>query len=206
MLAARDLPEAYLEDRHIRAVDARKVVGVRTSHAIQANESVMWSDLATAEGRRSLSGVIQNGKRAFTVTSDNGTLSPLVRPGDRVDLLLTTERGSDTVTFPLLQNLLVLAVGSDVGQGAEERGTVAGTMMRNAVTVSVTLAQAQLIAVASRRGKVTPILRNPSDIAVIEGVLETSTSDVLEAERLSDIQNTKRVVPSAGDKEIERVR
>jgi pilus assembly protein CpaB len=204
VLAVRDLPEAYVEERHIRETDARKVIGVRANHAIQANESLLWTDLATGGARRNLSMVIQSGKRAITVAGDKGTLNSLLRPGDRVDLLLTAARGADTVTYPLLQNLLVLAVGSDVGHGEEDDGKMGG-ISKNAVTLSVTLKEAQLISVAGQSGKLTPVLRNPADIVVAEQVPETTKADVLEAERVAAAQNRRQINMGSVGKEIERV-
>jgi pilus assembly protein CpaB len=212
MLAVRDLPEAYVEERHIRVADSRKVIGVRVNTAVQANESLLWSDLATGGARRNLSGLIQSGKRAVTVRGEDGTLNSLVRPGDRVDLLLTAERGTQAVTVPLLQNLLVLAVGDDLGNGTEG-ATTPSNYSRNAVTLGVTLAQAQLISIATSRGKLTPVLRNPADIAVIDDLPETTAADLMIAEKLADprarshrTEKPPTPLPSvAAGKEIERV-
>ncbi len=205
ILAVRELPEAYVEERHIRESDARKVIGVRPSHAIQANESLLWTDLATGGARRNLSTVIQNGKRAITVPGQEGTLTALVKPGDRVDLLMTANRGLEMVTFPLLQNLLVLAVGTDLGHGDEETGSTTSNNMRHAVTVSVTLSEAQLISIAMQTGRLTPVLRNPADIVVAENFPEATKADVLAAEKAAEAQNTRKVTPNTQGKEIERV-
>ena len=188
MLAVRDLPESYVEERHIRVADARKVVGVRVNTSVQANESLLWTDLSTGSARRNLSGLIQSGKRAITVRGEDGTLNSLVRPGDRVDLLLTADRAGQPVTVPLLQNLLVLAVGDDVGGGASEGGKSTSNYARNAVTIGVTLAQAQMISIATSKGKLTPVLRNPADIAVIDDLPETTGADVMSADKLAETQ------------------
>jgi pilus assembly protein CpaB len=204
MLGVRDLPEAYVEDRHIRESDARKVIGVRANQALQANESLFWTDLATGSARRNLSMVIQNGKRAITVRGDEGTLTSLLKPGDRVDLLMTANRGTETVTFPLLQNLLVLAVGTDLGHGDEDVG-MSSYALRGSVTLSVTLAEAQLVSIATQSGTLTPVLRNPADIVVAEDFPETTKADVLAAEKVAEAQDRRKVVPHVDGKEIERV-
>jgi len=183
MLGVRDLPEAYLEPRHIPATDLRRVVGVRSSARVGAGESLLWSDLASVDGRRSLSSLVRPGQRAYTVRSEEGTLAQLVRPGDRVDLLLTTAEGAETVAYPLLQNLLVLAVGMDLGDGAEEVGSTRRGARRQEVTVALSLANAQLLSVATRSGNVVPVLRNPDDITVQEGALEVKTADLSHRER-----------------------
>src|SRR5688572_32721057 len=41
------LPQAYVGERNIYARDSKKVVGIRVSTQIKANEPLLWSDLAT---------------------------------------------------------------------------------------------------------------------------------------------------------------
>ena len=58
MLAERDLPSSYVEERHIRAEDAQRIIGIRVSMGVKANSSILWTDLATtSEQRRDLSGM-----------------------------------------------------------------------------------------------------------------------------------------------------
>src|SRR5688572_29806238 len=112
MVGIRPLPQAYVEDRHVVASDARRIIGVRVSMGVKANESVLWTDLATtSEQRRDLSALVRNGMRAITVRADvTSSFGGLLRPGDRVDVLLTAARSEggsgERVTIPLLQNLL----------------------------------------------------------------------------------------------------
>lgn len=207
LVAVRELPAKYLEDRHILASDARRILGVRTSMGVRANESVLWTDLATASAsERSLSGLVQQGMRAVTVRASHGSsLGGLLRPGDRVDLLLTTERGSGgEVTIPLLQNLLVLAVGSDTGapDGSQMRSLASAD-----VTLSATVAQAQALVHASTSGALSLVLRNPDDISVARDLPETTAADIQLAERIARLQNRRGRTEDADDakKEIERV-
>lgn len=182
MIGIRRVPAAYVEERQIRASDLTAVIGVRLSMGVSANQSILWSDLATgSEQRRDLSTLVQPGMRAVTLSAGQGsTFGGLLRPGDRVDVLHTTTRAGREVTLPLLQNVLVLAVDSDTGGGEnEERSPSRGRR----ISVSVTLDQAQLLAHADHGGDVTLVLRNPADIALVEDVPETSDEDILDAER-----------------------
>ena len=71
MLGVRYMPEAYVEFRHIRARDASRIIGVRMSMEVKANESILWSDLATTTGeRRDLSSLVRSGMRAITIRAD----------------------------------------------------------------------------------------------------------------------------------------
>ncbi len=186
MLGVRYMPEAYVEFRHIRARDASRIIGVRMSMEVKANESILWSDLATTTGeRRDLSSLVRNGMRAITIRADaTSGFGGLLRPGDRVDAFLTVSRANDDdarVTIPLLQNVIVLAVGQDTG--AIQDGNARRAASISQVTLGVTVTQAQLVAFATDRGRLTLVLRNPDDIAVLKDLPETTVDDILEAER-----------------------
>ncbi len=180
-LAVRDLPEDYLEPRHIREADAQRIIGVRVRTRLEANESLLWSDLATASGEaRDLASLIRPGMRAIAIrATPESSFDGLLRPGDRVDVLLTTERAgsSDRITMPLEQNLLVLATGRDVGatdQGDTKRGRQA------TVTLAATLEQAEILAFGIDRGDLTLVLRHPDDIATVEGMPEATVASIME--------------------------
>jgi pilus assembly protein CpaB len=180
-LGVRGIPVSYIDDRAVRASQAEKVVGLRVRSRIKANESILWSDLSAA-GRdsRDLAGMVQPGMRAVSFSATVASaFHGLLRPGDRVDVLLTTERpggGEQRVTFALLQNVLVLAVGDDLGaadRGNQELG------LTTTVSVGVSAEQAQVLAFAIDRGPLTLSLRNPEDIETLEGLPETEALDIL---------------------------
>ncbi|MEM9190054.1 MAG: Flp pilus assembly protein CpaB [Myxococcota bacterium] len=181
MLGVREVPSSYLEERHIRASDAQRIIGIRVSMGVRANESVLWTDLSTtAQQRRDLSGLVRNGMRAITIRADvTSAFGGLLRPGNRVDVLLTATRGpNDYVTLPLLQNVLVLAVGRDTGsRGNSEREED----QFEEITLSVTVEQAQILTFSGRAvGRLTLILRNDEDLAILEELPETDRNDILE--------------------------
>lgn len=192
MLGYRPLPQSYVEDRHIPASDAQRIIGVRVTSGVRGGESLLWTDLATtSEQRRDLSALVRNGMRAITIRADvSASFGGLLRAGDRVDALLTAERDDNQhITIPLLQNLLVLASGRDTGapvRPGERRRTTQGQI--NQVTLSVTLEQAGVLALAQEQGRLTLALRNPEDIALIENAPDTTTADIIEPTRRARIQ------------------
>jgi pilus assembly protein CpaB len=200
MIVGRPLPAAYLEDRHITVADQERVMGVRVVSGIRAGESILWTDLATTtDTSRDLSSLVRSGMRAITIQADqSATFGGLVRPGDRVDVLMTLTRPSagptisldeDRVTIALLQNLLVLAAGQDTG-AIQRSATARAPTQMNDVTLSTTVEQAQLLAFSQQRGRLTLLLRHPDDITVIEGLPETTTDDIIEPERRETRQHT----------------
>lgn len=73
ILAVRDIPEAYVDARHVRASEVQKVLGARVASGLRANETVLWNDLAKFnEHARVLSGLVQNGMRAVSIDSRSG--------------------------------------------------------------------------------------------------------------------------------------
>lgn len=195
-LGVRDLPQAYVEDRHIRASDLNRVLGVKVSTSLRANQSLLWTDLSTtSQERRDLSNLLREGMRALTVrTGSTSAFGGLLRPGDRVDVLLTAQRpgGTEQVTVPLLQNNLVLAVGADTG-GPDADHEDQGRRGRD-VTLAVTMEQAALLTHAEERGDLQLVLRNPDDVAILEELPETTANDLMEAERRA-IRQVRHAAP-----------
>lgn len=210
MLAGRELPSSYIEDRHILATEQDRILGVRVVGGVRAGESILWTDLATtSDTSRDLSGLVRAGMRAITIEADQtSSFGGLVRPGDRVDVLMTLDRrvtgaaasatgdSVERVTVPLLQNLLVLAAGEDMGAPSRSSSTSRSSHVSQ-VTLNATLEQAQLLAFASQRGRLSLIMRNPDDIAVLEGLPETTTADIIEVERRERIVRSRPRTPDA---------
>jgi pilus assembly protein CpaB len=182
---------------------------VRVSRSIRANESILWSDLAvTTEDGRTLSDMVKPGRRALAVPATlPSTFGGLLRPGDRVDALLTTadRDSSRRVTVPLLQNVLVLAVGNDVGatpsfgsQDSDEELPTWRTHLTT-VTVAVTVRQAELLTLAQDQGTLSLILRNPEDVAVVDGLPEATRADLLDQARREQMQKHQPRIRRSGN-------
>src|SRR5512140_651818 len=48
LVATREVPQAYVEDRAIKEVEKAKILGLRVGNTVQANQTLMWTDLITA--------------------------------------------------------------------------------------------------------------------------------------------------------------
>ena len=100
-LSTREVPQAYLEPRAVREAERQKVIGLRLGTTVQAGQTLMWTDLATAnEERRDLSTLIQPGHRGVSIhTRREDSSAGMVKPGDYGDDLVTLaekERESET--------------------------------------------------------------------------------------------------------------
>jgi pilus assembly protein CpaB len=179
MLSVRDIPIAYVDARMIKAAERDKVVGLRTFAPLEAQNVVMWNDLAvSAEEHRDLSSLVTPGFRAVYIRAmreDQG--APLISPGDYVDVIATLPQASDgrgdrNTAVVLLQKVLVLASGGktspDEPSGPSDKRTP--VQREDGLTLSLSLQAAQLIALASERGHFSVALRSPDDPRTIDGI------------------------------------
>ena len=198
-IAVRVVPVAYVESRAVRESDRAKVLGLRIATAVQPNQSVFWTDLAIAtDDRRDLSSLVQPGMRAVTIRAANDDKSfALIRPGDRVDVIATLapEKASgekvagEKAAVVLLQNILVLAVGLETGNEVPASGArSSGDSRQQVMSLSLNLQEAQLVALALDRGRITVALRNPSDLRVTEGMSDLSSTALVESTSRKAIQ------------------
>jgi pilus assembly protein CpaB len=192
-LTTREIPRAYLEDRAIRESDKAKVLGLRLGGVVQPQEILMWTDLAVAgDDRRDLSALVQPGRRALTIALRDDAASAGVKPGDYVDVigLASSGAGGDARTASvLLQRALVLAGGDARGIGANDPKPAFGPTH---LTLSVSLADAQLLAAAAERGTLSIALRSPEDNHAAEGVPPVTVGAVAEAAPGDDFRVTRR--------------
>jgi pilus assembly protein CpaB len=196
VLGIRPIPQAYVGRRNINAQDAKKVVGIRVSTQIDANEPVLWSDIATlVQPGRDLSTAVQDGKRALSL-GQTSTFDGLLRPGDRVDILFTPSSGEETSM--LLQNILVLSVG---GQLSQDEAVRPGS---RSVSISVSVEEGQLVTQAERQGSLRLVLRNPEDIELLEGVAKANRGDIIQ--QAAAVQRRALAPAKPASKEIDHVR
>jgi pilus assembly protein CpaB len=183
-LAEREVPEAYVPTRSVRSSDRQKVTGLRVNTALQAQDQLLWSDVAgLTDQNRNVSTLIQPGMRAYVIQAA-GRAAQLVQPGDRVDVVGTftqQESSEHRVSAVLLQNVLVLARGSAV------QGSASTSPEGRELALSVSLAQSQILAAASDRGTLSVALRSPEDVNVQDGVVDVNSRIFAEPERRAAI-------------------
>ncbi len=176
MLAVRSVPQAYVESRAIRENDRTRVLGLKVETAIKPQQGILWTDLAvTTDDRRNLTDLIQPGMRAVGIRASGEDQSfALIRPGNRVDVVANIPQPKDEtqrVAVLLAQNLLVLAVGLDMG-GEVVGPRSSGDRRESVLTVSATVTQIQQLSLAAERGKLTVALKPNGKVDLAEGIVE----------------------------------
>lgn len=185
-LARREVPAAFVPAGSIDESALEQALARQLLIAVGAGEPISTTQLASPDGR-TLAARLQAGTRAMTVPVDDiSSQAGLIRPGDRVDLLLAEERTEESErclsVSPLMQSLNVIATGQyqqdplraeSARLEPSQRGPTR-EMQYSTLTFDVSPEQAQKLALALRVGELIPMLRAVDDDATME--LSTLTS------------------------------
>jgi len=162
---------------------------------VTAGEPILESTLAPVDvAAGGISSVVKPGFRALAVKGNKVIgLAGFIRPGHRVDVLATLEaegRGNRDITKVVLENVLVLATGSEMVE--DHQGN---SMPVDVYTLEVTPEDGEKLALADAKGKLQFALRNPTDNEKIltKGATLTNT---LASLRNAGVKRDGRVVPS----------
>lgn len=168
MLDVREIPERYLDERHIAERDLGKVEGTMIRSRVSAGDALLWSDLGLSEGVAALSELVPVGRRAVRLLGSDVSFGGLLRAGDRVDVLLTESPdafggGPSVRTTTLLEAVIVLAVGDEI---VTPHASTQGESSGGAVTLSVWPAEAEKLESHRARGVLRLSLRHPEDLTL----------------------------------------
>lgn len=168
-LGSLTMPAAGLRGQAVEESSYRDILGRRTLSAHSKGEVLFWSDVEGGNpSEYGISADIKKNMRAVSVNcSGAASVSGMVRPNDHVDVIGTFDfEGKsgkrDFVTCTMLQNVLVLATGSETAKG----GNPTAGLMRNysTVTLEVTPREAEMLAFAEQlKGRIVLSLRNRKD-------------------------------------------
>src|SRR5215216_5718471 len=132
---------------------------------IGAREPITESRLAPEGTAGGLTAIIPEGYRAMTVKVDDASgVSGFLQPGAIVDVVVVIDPkensiNQDPISKVVLQNVRVLANAQNMDKPKDEREATAV----KAVTLQVTPAQAEKLALASNEGKLQLVMRSQID-------------------------------------------
>ncbi len=106
--------------------DVEDVIGKSTYVLIYPGEQITLTKLINQDGRPVLDRQVEKKMRAMTLTiAPHTSVSRLIRPGNRIDILTTVNYDSDGSTLfevkTLVQNVLVLATGKNIQNAVPTR-------------------------------------------------------------------------------------
>jgi pilus assembly protein CpaB len=209
-LVAESVPASFMEARAVHAVDMAKVRGVRTATALEPQDTLLWTDLAVSQERRDLSALIQPGSRAVTIhaqVAGSGAEGALIRPGDYVDILASlapnegpfSDKNQKLISVLLLQRILILAVGA-ITDPQTMRAALATQEATEALegaplSLSLKVEEAQLLALAQERGKLSVLLRQPDDARIFDAAPELPVSNLFDSAFRNELHRRRGVDP-----------
>ncbi len=180
MVTTMDIPRKYMQQDSFEIKtesDMKLVMNLVTRTRIPKGDQLTQSSLVSLSPESGLSVKIPPGYRGAMVPIDP-EMKALIKPGDRVDVLVTfdammNDGRKEKVTATILQNVLVIAVGTNLGQGmsaAEFKGLAKSEAKTAAFSEKATLSlalnptEAQYLALSLNQGTPTVILRGLGDV------------------------------------------
>jgi pilus assembly protein CpaB len=184
-LATRKVASSYVDERVVLVRQIEDVEGLVAAIDIPSGQMLQWSDFSRRNNAEpaDLASLIEAGQRAVTISVDGPlSMGGMLRPGHRVDILGTFTRGDsrrDRVTTTILQNVKVLATGQNV-RGNEDAD---GKKRYSTVSLSITIEEAEQLALASKQGTLALALRGHQDLEVVRGVPTKELEDLLKIDK-----------------------
>ena len=141
---------------------------------LKVNEPILESKLApisvTTGG---VAAIIDPKKRAMAIRVDKIIgVAGFILPGNRVDVLVTISQGETTITKTVLNNMLVLATGTELEKKEKEEKPY----LVDVITMEVTPVEGEKLALAASQGRLALALRNFTDTEPVMTRGETVSS------------------------------
>jgi pilus assembly protein CpaB len=150
-------PEPLLPDQAFWVPDS--VEGRVARVDIFPGEAIVAGRLAPVGTKAGLEAMIEPGKRAVSIRVDDvSAIAGMVQPNSRVDLMLTLQTAEQQRARLFMENMRILAMGSELQPGPDGR-----PIQASVATLEVTPTQAERLAVAVAQGRIALALRGYSD-------------------------------------------
>ena len=199
-VAQKSVPRSGLSSEPVLPDEFDRVDGRKLLFSIDKEAPILWAFVDSPyKPGAGLAPTIKKRMRAISISvGGSAAVSGLVQPNDRVDVLGTfslpapTGQGEmETVTMTILQNVTVLATGTQLGNAGSGETMRTKSQGYGAVTVEVSPEEAELLVFSEyMKGRLTLSLRNPSDI------------DYLKAENLQSVNfgHLQKKIPEYNEK------
>ena len=137
-----------------------EAVGVTVIDAMQQDEPVLRTHVATRDSNGAGDAGIRTGMRALSIrVSESSSILSLIHPGSRVDLQAVLERNGTAEIRTILENVQVLGLNPQVDPGGGNRSAAP------VVTVLARPQDIDVVALADSSARIRVALRNPLDEA-----------------------------------------
>ena len=175
-----EVPLAYIQkDAYVlsKGANLSDIENLVTKVSIAKGNQITKPSLSSLSPEMGISLKVQPGNRAY-ILEVKSQVAKMIKPGDKVDILITFDAqlknsNKEKMSVTILQNILVLGVGSNLGQGLdtaaknknkeEEQNSAAFSDM-STLSLSLGLEPAQFLALAEKEGEITVVVRAPGDM------------------------------------------
>lgn len=157
----------------------RSLIGSVAIVPIKKGEQIAYNKITEPGIRTGLSPQVAPGRRAISINvTTQSSVSKLIKPGDRVDLIAVLDMGSGKdgkIAKTILQDVVILSVGQNVTNNIPRKAELDGNKVNyrslsedtsyDTVTIEVEPDQAQMVALVAGNGEssITLVLRNNDD-------------------------------------------
>lgn len=179
--------------------DPAKLMGRVVVMPIKATEPILEYRLASSDIKTGgIAAVVKEGMRAVSVAGNKvAGIAGLINPGNRVDVLVTTNDPKTEIetTKLVLDNVLVLAAGTQMREDPEGKPSPVDVF-----TLEVTPIQAEQLAIVANQGNLQFALRNMLDAETVltEGATIEEALALLRGPEVEiDIPKPKPAEPAA---------
>lgn len=168
-----DIPADLAQSNAITPNDANAISGALLIANMKRGDILTWQMVDTDE-RRQLASKLLPGRRALTIpVDDQSSISSMLKPNDRIDLLLSYDKGGMVVAAPLLQNVRVIATGDNVSTNYMASGQ---SLDRYAnITLDLSIDDVSRVTTALDLGRISAVLRNPDDLSYTDKIISLET-------------------------------
>jgi pilus assembly protein CpaB len=138
-----------------------------TAYPFTEGEPILERKLAPRGTAPGLTALLPPNKRAMTVKVDEASgVAGFVTPDNHVDVVVTVDKGAfskNPMSKVIFQNLKVLGIGQRIEHRPGDKPQVVPT-----VTLEVTPAEGERLALAAQEGRISLVLRGQDDALIVE--------------------------------------
>lgn len=180
MVEATTMPRKFMEQDAFEVKtpsDIKMINNLVTRIRVPKGNQITQSALISLSPEAGLSVKIPPGYRGAIIPIEP-ELKALVKPGDRIDVLVTfdalmADNRKEKVTATILQNVLVVAVGTNMGQGltakqlkmaGEKEDKTAAFSEKSMISLALNPNEAQYLALSQRTGEIAVVVRGLGDV------------------------------------------
>lgn len=153
------------------------VINRKVSNPLEQGHILELIDIEDAPTSQSgLAPLVKEGWRAISISVDaTSSVTGLIQPGNKIDIIGTFrppdtkgDKSMDMLTLTIMQNVFVLATGTDLGRAAlgrnaKQMASTSTSRSYSTITLLLLPKEVEYLVFATQKGRLTLSLRNPED-------------------------------------------